>query len=103
LRTGEYGEVEFKIPPSNPPVRERVTLVNGKLESAAGVRMLTVDVKCRELIKDFEQVLYKEGSTQAIEKDRDTKRTHLSDAVGYLIWQECGGMGTVGERGQRIV
>jgi hypothetical protein len=103
LRTGEYGDVEFKIPPSNPPVRDRVTLVNGKLETAAGVRMLTVDAKCRELIKDFEQVLYKEGSTQVIEKDRDTKRTHLSDAVGYLIWQECGGVGTVGERGQRLV
>jgi hypothetical protein len=103
LKTGEYGDVRFKIPASNPAVRDRVMLVNAKLESAAGDRMLTVDTKCHELIKDFEQVTYKEGSTQAIEKDRDSKRTHLSDAVGYLIWQECGGAGTVGERGQRLV
>jgi hypothetical protein len=103
LKTGEYGNVAFRIPKANPVVRERVLLVNAKLESAAGERMLMVDGKCRELIKDFEQVTYKEGSTQAIEKDRDSKRTHLSDAVGYLIWQECGGAGTVGERGQRLV
>jgi len=55
-------------------------------------RLLLVDPKCKELIKDFEQVLYKEGS-QAIDKDRDTKRTHLSDALGYLVWQECAGAG----------
>jgi hypothetical protein len=103
LKTGEYGEVEFKIPASNPVVRERVLLVNAKLESAAGERMLVVDEKCHELIKDFEQVTYKEGSAQVIEKDRDSKRTHLSDALGYLIWQECGGLGTIGERGQRLV
>ena len=78
-------------------------LVNAKLGSAAGERMLVVDARCRELIKDFEQVMYKEGSAQVIEKDRDSKRTHLSDALGYLVWQECGGMGTVGERGQRLV
>jgi len=103
LRTGEYGEVSFKIPAANPPVRDRVMLVNAKLESAAGERLLMVDARCRELIKDFEQVTYKEGSAQVIEKDRDARRTHLSDALGYLIWQECGGAGTVGERGQRIV
>ncbi len=103
LRTGEYGHVEFKIPASNPLVKERVMLVNAKLGSAAGERMLVVDERCRELIKDFEQVMYKEGSAQVIEKDRDSKRTHLSDALGYLVWQECGGMGTVGERGQRLV
>ncbi len=103
LKTGEYGNVEFKIPASNPVVRDRVMLVNAKLESAAGLRMLTVNVKCKELIKDLETVTYKEGSTQAIEKDRDPRRTHLSDALGYLIWQECRGAGTVGERGQRLV
>ena len=24
-----------------------------------------------------------------IDKDRDPRRTHLSDALGYLVWQEC--------------
>jgi hypothetical protein len=99
---GDYERVEFRIPKSNPLVRERVTLMNAKLEAADGKRCLRVDPKCRELIKDLEQVLYKEGS-QAIDKDRDAKRTHLSDALGYLVWQECGGRGTVGEVGQRLI
>jgi hypothetical protein len=102
FRTGEYGQVEFKIPSSNPVVRDRVMLVNAKLGSAAGARMVTVDERCGELIKDLEQVVYKEGSAQAIEKDKDSRRTHLSDALGYLIWSEWG-VGTVGERGQRLV
>jgi hypothetical protein len=33
-------------------------------------------------------VVYKENSL-VIEKDRDPRRTHLSDALGYLVWQEC--------------
>jgi hypothetical protein len=52
------------------------------------------------LIADFEQVSYKEDSTE-IDKDRDRRRTHLSDALGYLVCQE-GQSGTVGERGQRL-
>ncbi len=39
------------------------------------------------MIKDLEQVTYKENS-QVIDKERDPKRTHLSDALGYLVWQE---------------
>jgi len=100
--SGEYGEVQFKVPKSNPAVRERVALMNAKLESAAGRRMLRVDARCRELIKDLEQVSYKESSL-LIDKDRDPKRTHLSDALGYLMWQECRGVEKVGERGLRLI
>jgi hypothetical protein len=100
--SGEYGEVQFKVPRSNPAVRERVALMNAKLESAAGRRMLRVDARCRELIKDLEQVSYKESSL-LIDKDRDPKRTHLSDALGYLMWQECRGVEKVGERGLRLI
>ncbi len=82
-----YGEVRFKIPKANPAVRDRVTLMNSKLESAAGERKLVIHPRCKELIKDFEQVMYKDNS-QVIDKDRDPKRTHLSDALGYLAWQE---------------
>jgi hypothetical protein len=96
-----YGDVEFRIPHSNPVVRERVTLMNAKLKSADGARRLLVDPRCTELIRDFEQVAFKEGSG-VIDKDRDPRRTHLSDALGYLVWQECGGRGTVGERGLRL-
>ncbi len=97
-----YGEVRFRIPKANPAVRDRVTLMNSKLESAAGERKLLIHPRCKELIKDFEQVMYKESS-QVIDKDRDPKRTHLSDALGYLAWQECRGGMKVGEQGRRLV
>lgn len=102
LRSGAYGDVKFEIPKANPAVRERVALVNAKLANADGERRLTVDPRCKELIKDFEQVAYKDGS-QVIDKERDSKRTHLSDALGYLIWQQFSGPGPVGERGQWLV
>jgi hypothetical protein len=88
LRGGVYGEVQFRIPKSNPAVKDRVTLMNSKLETAAGARAMRIDPRCRELIKDLEQVVYKENSL-VIDKDRDPRRTHLSDALGYLVWQEC--------------
>jgi hypothetical protein len=102
LGDGPYGEVRFRIPKSNPAVRERVMLMNAKLESANGERSLRVHPQCKGLIKDFEQVTYKENS-MIVDKDRDPKRTHLSDALGYLVWQECQGGPTVGERDRRLV
>jgi len=102
LREGPYGEARFQIPRSNPAVRDRVMLVNSKLESAAGERNLWVHPRCKELIKDFEQVAYKENS-MVIDKDRDPRRTHLSDALGYLVWQECRGGPKTGEQGNRLI
>ena len=60
-----------------------------------------MDPQCKELIKDFEQVAYKTDSSQ-IDKDRDRLRTHLSDALGYLLWQECRPIAKIGERGGRL-
>jgi hypothetical protein len=94
--------VTYKVPSSNPSVRERVNLTNSRLRSAAGDIGLMVDHKCKELIMDFEQVSFK-ADTYQIDKDRDRLRTHLSDALGYLLWQECMPAKTVGEQGGRIL
>jgi phage terminase large subunit len=93
-------KVVYKVPKANPPVRDRVSLVNARLCNARHEVQLFVDPKCKELIADFEQVSYQEESTQ-IDKDKDRKRTHLSDALGYLVWQEDRN-GTIGERGERL-
>jgi hypothetical protein len=93
-------KVSYRVPKANPPVRERVSLVNARLRNAQDEVQLFVDPKCRELIDDLEQVSYQEDSTQ-IDKDKDRKRTHMSDALGYLIWQQDRG-GTIGERGERL-
>lgn len=93
--------VTYKVPRSNPAVRERVGLVNSKLKNAAGEAQLLVDRKCKELIQDFEQVSYKADSN-LIDKERDRRRTHVSDALGYLVWQECRQAPEIGERGTRL-
>jgi hypothetical protein len=63
---------------------------------------MKVDQKCKELIKDLEQVMYK-AETNVIDKERDRQRTHLSDALGYLLWQECRPQATIGERQERLI
>lgn len=94
--------MDFRIPLTNPLVRDRVALMNAKLAAADGSRTLTVRGRCTELLKDLEQVVYKEGS-QVMDKERDPKRTHLSDALGYLVWQEFHGKDGSPWRNQRLL
>jgi PBSX family phage terminase large subunit len=102
FRANGNTSVQYKVPRSNPPVRDRVSLMNAKLRPASGEIQLFVNQRCKELIKDFEQVAYKEDSN-LVDKERDRARTHLSDALGYLIWQECGTSQKIGERSQRLL
>jgi hypothetical protein len=94
--------VSYHVPKSNPAIRDRVNLTNSKLRSASGDVELRVDPRCKELIKDFEQVAYKPDSGQ-VDKDKDRMRTHLSDALGYLLWQEYRPAVKVGERVGRLL
>jgi hypothetical protein len=93
--------LQFVVPRRNPTVRDRITLVNSRLKNALGEVKLVIHPRCIELIKDFEQVSYR-AETNEIEKDRDARRTHLSDALGYLVYQECRAEASVGERPQRL-
>jgi hypothetical protein len=78
----------FDYPPSNPPVRDRVNSVNAMLRNAQGEIRTTVHPNCRELIMDFHEVCWKAGSSNfELDKTTDKLRTHVSDALGYLIWQ----------------
>ena len=98
-----YGaRLAYKVPKANPSVRERITLTNAKLRSADGEIRLLVDPKCKELIKDFEQVSYK-AESNAIDKEKDRRRTHLSDALGYLLWQECRPQPAIGDHPERLI
>lgn len=97
-----YRMVSYKVPRANPLVRERVALLNAKLRTASGEKQLLVNRKCRELIKDLEEVSYKVDSN-VIDKDKDPRRTHLSDALGYLVWQECRAQAPAGEQPVRLI
>ena len=61
----------------HPPVVDRVNTVNKRLESIA------IHPKCKSLIRDFEQVVNKDG-TREIDKS-NSKLTHMTDAFGYSL------------------
>ena len=76
---------------SHPLVRDRVNLVNAKIQSADGKRHMFVDPKCKESIKCYEQLCYKEGTSQP---DKDSGLDHLPDAAGYYIYTKFAYMPT---------
>lgn len=85
LRQRSAAAIAFRVPAANPPVRERLAAMNAALCNAAGERRVSIDPKCRELIADLEECKLIDGGD--LDK-RDPKRTHISDALGYLVWQE---------------
>ena len=83
----------FHVPTSNPAVKDRVNCVNAVLGNQAGERRLQIDPGCKQLIQDFERVHWKadpNGNALADIDKADPLRSHLSDAVGYLIAREFG-------------
>ena len=75
----------MRVPSSNPPVKDRVNAVNLLLQSKNQVKGVDIDPKCKELIKDLETLVYKEGSRGAQIDKSDPARTHAADAFGYYI------------------
>lgn len=71
----------FKILGSHNPFRvDRYNCVNNTFEKGK----ITIDPKCKKLIKDLEQVSYKEGSSLPDTSQKDL--THISDALGYALY-----------------
>jgi hypothetical protein len=91
---GRYPErfrATFRVPSANPPVKDRVNCVNAKIRNHAGQYRLLVNPGCKALIKDFEQVCWKTDPHEnpLVELDKsDPQRTHVSDALGYLVARE---------------
>lgn len=82
-----YGITKL-VPTKNPAERDRINAVNGIICNSKDVRRVFVNPdKCKNVIRDFEQVSYKDGSTQ-IDKTKDNKLTHISDAFGYMAETE---------------
>jgi hypothetical protein len=96
------GVCRYEIPRSNPAVRDRVGSLNATLENALGEITLLIDPKCKGLILDLEQVTYREGTAE-IDKMKDKDRTHLSDALGYLIWARSRPIRNAGPQERRIL
>ena len=78
---------------ANPLIRDRVNTMNNVLKSVSGLRNAFIHPKCTELIKDLRQVRWRRDSagnpTGDLDKS-DPQRTHVSDALSYLVAQEWG-------------
>ena len=70
------------------------------LHNQAGERRLLIDPKCKQLILDLERVHWKSdanGNTLTDIDKSDPARSHVSDALGYMIAYEFGMRGKFGE------
>jgi len=90
-RNQDVCSISEHIPNSNPPVRDRINSVNAMICNARGERRIVISPKCKQLIRDLEQVVWKvdaNGNPTGDLDHSDPMRTHASDALGYLIWRE---------------
>jgi hypothetical protein len=76
------GGIVLKVARSNPPVRDRIAAVNLALNNSDNEVKLTIDPKCKEVIKSLSKQTYKEGTRVP---DKDSGTDHMSDAIGYLV------------------
>ena len=93
FRTQSQFKVRDHVPRNNPAVRDRVNAVNAMLCNQQGLRRLSIDPRCRRLIRDLERVVWKadsHGNLGAQLDKSDPELTHASDALGYLLEQESG-------------
>jgi hypothetical protein len=101
---GRYPErfrTVFRVPGANPTIKDRVNCMNARLRNHVGEVRLLVDGSCKELIQDLERVRWKEDAhgNALAEMDRsDWRRTHASDALGYMIAKEFAMRPTFGEK-----
>ena len=94
-----------QVSSSNSLVKDRVNCVNSVLCNHAGERRMFLDPRCKQLIRDFEQVHWKNdphGNPLAVLDKSDPARTHASDAAGYYLAREFGMHGKIGFRSERL-
>lgn len=72
----------LKVRNINPPVKDRIASVNASLKATDGTVKLSVDPKCRNLIKCISSQVYKEGTRVP---DKSGNLDHFNDALGYLV------------------
>ncbi len=83
FRDANFEDVVFRIPKANPRQKDRIDRTNYHMSNRGRNFKIMTDA-CPRLVKDFERVVYKEGSTNI--EDRDHDLTHASSASDYAIW-----------------
>ena len=98
-KSREY-QATHHVRSTNPEIKDRVNCVNAIICNANRERRLAVSPRCQQLIRDLEQVTWKtdgHGNTTGAIDHSDPMRTHLSDALGYLIARQFPMQAKVGE------
>lgn len=72
-------------PDANPSIKDRVNTVNAALKAANGKVSMTINpVKCHNLKKDFQRVVWKKSTDNAfLDPGVKKERTHNTDGIGY--------------------
>lgn len=81
----------FRVQSQNPEQLDRVNMVRDQFREGERVGFLCSEAKCPELINDFNLVQWVMGKNEIDKSDKSEdglKRTHLSDALGYMVWFE---------------
>lgn len=86
-------EVEIRIKPFNPPIKNRVAAFNAKVRNAKGEVGLYVSPKCEKLLYNIYNLRYVEGSSKIdvptytqIKQTKELKfLSHPFDAASYLV------------------
>lgn len=84
MRKAFPGRLELRVKTANPTERARLNAMNSALHSDR----VRVSPRCTHVIKDLEGVVLVEGGDGSIDKDKDRKLTHISDAIGYYVEYE---------------
>lgn len=80
---------EIDVPSGNPPVRDRVVVMNSRLRNAGDeVRIYVDPEKAPNLCADFEKTMIKDSGD--LDPGPEKKYGHITDGFGYLQFQRFG-------------
>lgn len=97
LGVANWNFVHLRVPKKNPPVLDRVEQVRQLLGKNKDDARIAISPRCHWLIADLEEVQFQQDGIH-LDKNRNPKRTHISDALGYLAWEEYSARSPIGER-----
>jgi hypothetical protein len=89
LRKTFGNRVHYRVPSANPAERSRINAMNTRIKAGNGhIRLMVDPVECKWLVKDLEGVQTLTGGAGEIDKAKDRKLSHMTDALGYYISKE---------------
>jgi len=83
-------KMRISIPSRNPSVVDRVNLTNSMLRNALGKVRIQISPRCKNLIRDFEGVVWKSDKREINKSEKYKHLTHATDALGYMLWTNFG-------------